>query len=53
LVSSEVLFYPATAQSSEGAAHFSISTNLVKVPVSVFDERGLMTTNLLREDFRL
>jgi len=49
------LFYPTAAQSDSdmGAAHFSIDTNLVKVPVSVFNERGLMTENLHKEDFRL
>jgi len=48
-----VSLYPAVAQSSEGAAHFSVFTNLVKVPVSVFDERGLITNSLRKEDFRL
>ena len=49
------LFCPAAAQSNEetGAALFSVSTNLVRVPVSVFDERGLMTENLRKEDFLL
>jgi Ca-activated chloride channel family protein len=49
------LFYPAAAQSDKdaGVARFSVSTNLVKVPISVFDERGLMAGNLRKEDFRL
>ena len=53
------LLYPAAAQSarnSQGAelvASFSVNSNLVKVPLSVFDERGLMTENLRKEDFRL
>lgn len=32
---------------------FSVSVNLVKVPVSVFDESGNMVTSLRREDFRV
>ena len=28
---------------------FSVSVNLVKVPISVFDEQGLLVTNLRRE----
>jgi len=32
---------------------FSVSVNLIKVPVSVFDERGVMLDSLRREDFRL
>ena len=49
------LFYPAAAQNDDdiGVARFSIATNLVKVPVSIFDERGLTTENLRKEDFRL
>lgn len=50
------LFYPAVAQSpqsAESVARFSATTNLVKIPVSVFDERGLITDKLRKEDFRL
>jgi len=53
------LFYPAAAQSvqssqsHEAVASFSVATNLVKIPLSVFDERGFMTENLRKEDFRL
>ena len=52
------LFYPVAAQSDQsdedsGIARFSVATNLVKVPVSVFDERGLMAENLRKEDFIL
>jgi len=45
----------AAAQSGEDVevAHFSVSTNLVKVPVSVFNERGFISENLRKEDFRL
>lgn len=32
---------------------FSVSVNLVKVPISVFDEQGLLVTNLRRENFRI
>ena len=47
------LFYPAAAQSADETASFSVTTNLVRVPVSVFDELGLMTDNLRKEDFLL
>jgi Ca-activated chloride channel homolog len=33
--------------------NFSVSVNLVKVPVSIFDERGNLAGNLRREDFRI
>ena len=52
-----VLFHPAAAQETYDrdipVARFSVSTNLVKVPVSIFDEQGLITKNLRKEDFRL
>jgi Ca-activated chloride channel homolog len=32
---------------------FSISVNLVKVPISIFDERGSLVGDLRREDFRI
>ena len=43
------------AQSDQSAetVRFSVTTNLVKVPISVFDERGLITENLRKEDFML
>jgi Ca-activated chloride channel family protein len=47
------LFYPAVAQSDADTAYFSATTNLVKVPISVFDEGGLMAGELRKEDFRL
>ncbi|MDR0311159.1 MAG: VWA domain-containing protein [Acidobacteriota bacterium] len=53
------LFHPAAAQnadddaSASAVARFNVATNLVKVPISVFDERGLMTDRLRKEDFRL
>ena len=52
------LICPVAAQSDQsddpaGAARFSVTSNLVKVPVSVFDERGLMAENLRKEDFLL
>ena len=36
-----------------GAAKFAVSVNLVKVPISIFDERGRMVADLRREDFRV
>ena len=55
ILAGAALLYTAAAQSGEdaGVARFSVSTNLVKVPVSVFDERGLISENLRKEDFRL
>ena len=49
------LIYPAAAQSDEDAriARFSVTTSLVKIPVSVFDDRGLMIEKLRKEDFQL
>jgi Ca-activated chloride channel homolog len=32
---------------------FSVSVNLVKVPISIFDERGNLAGNLRRQDFRI
>jgi VWFA-related protein len=37
----------------ETDAAFSVSVNLVKVPISVFDDAGKMITSLRREDFRV
>ena len=44
-----------SAQSHQNSevASFSVATNLVMVPLSVFDERGLMSENLRKEDFLL
>ena len=42
---------PATQETD--LPSFSVSVNLVKVPVSVFDERGDLVTDLRREDFRV
>jgi Ca-activated chloride channel homolog len=42
---------PATQDSN--SLNFSIAVNLVKVPISIFDERGNLTGNLRREDFRI
>jgi len=41
------------SQDSQASADFSVSVNLVKVPLSVFDENGRMVQELRREDFRL
>ena len=50
-------FRPATAQETltqeEGGFRIRVSTNLVKVPISVFDEQGLLVGDLRKEDFRL
>ena len=45
-------FRPAAAQDYDGF-RIRVSTNLVKVPISVFDERGLLVGDLRKEDFRL
>ena len=49
---------PVAAQNDKSVedvdiTRFSVATNLVKVPVSVFDEHGLMAENLRKEDFLL
>jgi VWFA-related protein len=41
------------SQDSQTGANFSVSVNLVKVPISVFDEDGNMVETLRSEDFRL
>src|SRR6266540_3567087 len=41
------------SQSSQSGADFSVSVNLVKVPISVFDENGNMVETLRSDDFRL
>jgi Ca-activated chloride channel homolog len=35
------------------SSNFSVSVNLVKVPISIFDNLGKMVTSLRREDFRI
>jgi len=40
-------------QAQEPGAAFSVSVNLVKIPISVFDGAGNMITLLRREDFRI
>jgi VWFA-related protein len=42
---------PATQETDPPS--FSVSVNLVKVPVSVFDEHGNLVTNLRSENFRV
>jgi VWFA-related protein len=42
---------PATQDSKPST--FSVSVNLVKVPISVFDSVGNLVTDLRREDFRI
>jgi Ca-activated chloride channel homolog len=41
------------AMQERPAKKFSVSVNLVEVPISVFDDRGLMVTDLRREYFRV
>ncbi len=41
------------AQDTRSGANFSVSVNLIKVPLSVFDENGRMVGDLRRDDFRL
>jgi VWFA-related protein len=41
------------AEAQENPPSFSVSVNLVKVPVSVFDTSGNMVASLKREDFRI
>jgi Ca-activated chloride channel homolog len=41
------------AMQDSNPPNFSIAVNLVKVPISIFDERGNLTGNLRREDFRI
>jgi Ca-activated chloride channel homolog len=42
---------PATQ--TPGASQFSVSVNLVKIPITIFDEKGNMVTQLWKEDFRI
>ena len=42
-----------SAMQDSSAAKFSVSVNLVKVPISIFDESGRMVTDLRREHFRV
>jgi Ca-activated chloride channel family protein len=41
------------AMQERPATKFSVSVNLVEVPISIFDDRGLMVTDLRREYFRI
>jgi VWFA-related protein len=41
------------AAQSSGAADISVSVNLVKVPLSVFDAKGNLVSSLQNEDFRI
>jgi VWFA-related protein len=47
-----VFCQPATTQ-DRSAATISVSVNLVKIPVSVFDESGSLVSQLRSEDFRI
>jgi Ca-activated chloride channel homolog len=38
---------------NSGSPNFSVSVNLVKVPISIFDGRGNLVGDLRREDFRI
>ncbi len=49
-----ILLHEALAQDKQiQAPTFSVSVNLVKIPLSVFDDQGNMVTDLRRQDFRL
>jgi VWFA-related protein len=41
------------ARQNAGPSTFSISVNLVKVPISIFDANGKLVTELRSEDFRI
>jgi len=43
----------ASALQDQSDSTISVSVNLVKVPISVFDHRGNLVKNLRREDFRI
>ena len=45
--------HPSVRVEAQQAPTFSVSVNLIKVPISIFDERGAMVQNLRREDFRI
>lgn len=44
---------PGWPETQDTSASFSVSVNLVKVPISVFDEAGNMVPSLQREHFRI
>jgi len=44
---------PGRTQVQEPTVEFSVAVNLVKVPISVFDESGNLITSLRIEDFRI
>lgn len=49
-----LLLHGAFAQiQNQQTPTFSVSVNLIKVPISVFDDHGNMVTDLRRDDFRL
>jgi len=41
------------ARQPQNVPTFSVSVDLIKIPVAVFDEEGAPATNLLRNDFRV
>ena len=57
LALSLLIIFPAGAEffamQEHPATKFSVSVNLVEVPISIFDDRGLMVTDLRREYFRV
>jgi VWFA-related protein len=57
LIAATIIFLLTTAQSREPQSQttptFSISVNLIKVPISIFDESGSPVQKPLREDLRL
>jgi VWFA-related protein len=54
LISAIALFVPPVlSQQHDGAPTYSVRVNLIKVPISVFDESGALVTSLRQHDFIL
>ena len=52
ILAATILEVRAQTDGSRKGSTFSVSVNLIKVPVSVFDEKGVMVDSLRREDFQ-
>jgi VWFA-related protein len=48
-----LLFLASEVVPQQDSATFSVSVNLIKVPFSVFDDRGSLVQDLRREDFHI
>jgi Ca-activated chloride channel homolog len=53
ILAATILEVRSQTDDSRKGSTFSVSVNLIKVPVSVFDEKGVMVDSLRREDFRV